>query len=225
MFVQWLKSRDLIAYSRQRYFTEFFIGLKPDWKARSYMLLNYGRRTIFVLLVTFGGNAPFFALMPLFFCAQLVYAGAIIYLRPFEEVKDNAVELTNELFFVVFSGSLFYLSEEKRWSDVITKVYMWTVTANTMTVTVILTVALILQLKRNGFKCRSKDSIKVVDESQISGYHVKRPTIIKEIDFSKNVNTQSDISHAIDRSYVYNSQTVSTQEVQVGIKSKTILFL
>lgn len=53
MVIEWIRSRDPDVFEEQLYFKEFFGGLKDKFRSRSYMLLNFSRRGVFIALVTF----------------------------------------------------------------------------------------------------------------------------------------------------------------------------
>jgi hypothetical protein len=73
MIYQWLKSKNPDLYRTQKYFIEIFSGLRDDWRARSYNILNYGRRGVLVVLVMFFVNVNIYAMTVTFTFIQLIY--------------------------------------------------------------------------------------------------------------------------------------------------------
>ena len=70
---QWFKARDMGNFTRQKYFLEFFNGVKENPTCRIYLFLNYGRRTLLVLTVIFMKEADIYAILGVFCPVQLVY--------------------------------------------------------------------------------------------------------------------------------------------------------
>ena len=64
------------------------------------------------------------------FIAQIFYMVSLFILRPYQDFKDNLIECINEVFFTVLIGILFHFNSAERWSDFITKTYVWIMMAN-----------------------------------------------------------------------------------------------
>ena len=129
VFVKWLKSRNLDISNEHSYFNSIFSGLRNSWFARIYLLLNFGRRSLLILI----GLMDFYSMISkivTFWLVQLFYVIALFVLKPFEKRKDNLIELINESFFALFVGCLLYLNQEHLWSDILTDLYMYGMLAN-----------------------------------------------------------------------------------------------
>lgn len=81
---------------------EYYADVRTSHWARCYTSLLLTRRLVFVvivLLVNFISSEFVFSLL---LGIQLLYLGVLLMIRPFEEIENNLVELTNEMFFLVF---------------------------------------------------------------------------------------------------------------------------
>ena len=57
--------------------------------------------------------------------AQLLHLGYLVFTRPFINMKDNLVEVFNELSFSAILLGLIHLNEEERWTKAFTKTYVY----------------------------------------------------------------------------------------------------
>ena len=88
MAVEWIRSKDPKIFKQQKYFKEVFSGVKDKWRARCYMLLNFGRRAIFIIAIVFPVANPIHTII-IFAIIQVVYYATVIYLRPLDCKKGN----------------------------------------------------------------------------------------------------------------------------------------
>ena len=115
-------------------FAQYFEGIKHKTASRYYVVFLLARRIIFVsILITLGLKSSTLTLSILTW-VQIAYLASIIILRPFIEIKDNIVEIINEIFFSIFLGSLFKLNSKEKWSNTYTKTYIYLIISNNMTV-------------------------------------------------------------------------------------------
>ena len=123
---------------------EFFAGLKLHKKFRLYILFLILRRTMFVVvlivLVTFTSTTVIWILASL----QLIYLTILLYLRPFEEVKGNLIEIINEIYILFLISPLIFLSTESKWVGPIQSIYIWTLSSNSMIVFLVIISKLIV---------------------------------------------------------------------------------
>ena len=136
MLVEWLRSKNTHTFKKQTYFNEVFTGTKQTWWARSYSLLNYLRKALLVIWVVFintskGINIVFFV------SVQIVYLISLIVLRPMETVKDNIIEILNEIWFSMLTGGLSYLHHEKAWNKTFEDIYYYLLVSNSIIVAMI----------------------------------------------------------------------------------------
>ena len=136
MLVEWIRSRNQDTFKQQTYFSEIFGGLKDRWVCRSYLLLNFGRRAFFIIICVFGPSQIIGVIVP-FNVIQVLYFVAILWIRPLEAKTDTLIDLSNEWFFTVLSLLITYYNEEPRWNSKISSVFMWTIFANILMISVI----------------------------------------------------------------------------------------
>jgi hypothetical protein len=216
MVQQWLKSKNLDTYKTQKYFIEIFSSLREDWMSRSYNILNYGRRSLLVALVIFLKNINVYAMTSIFTVIQLFYLSIIICLRPFDS-KNNIIEIINEVVFTIVSASLICLNKETNWNTTLSKVFMFSILGNTLIVSLILIVALIIQVKKNGLKCKSKSENKVQDEPKTMVI-INPIQMLKQREANRIRNLANNgVSMVSDNSRLkmYNERSVNTNNVKV----------
>ena len=113
---------------------ELFRGLKNTKKSKSYVSFLLLRRLLYVLLlITLVSIAsrPLIGIISFF---QILYLWLIIFLRPYEEIKWNIIEIMNEIYFTFLITALLMFNSKTDWSTTTTNIYLWVMTSNTMTV-------------------------------------------------------------------------------------------
>ena len=85
---------------------EIFSGLKMQKKWKFYISVLLFRRAIFVVLLIVLSSVQSWILISMLSLIELGYLIFIIIIRPFKSQKDNVIEITNELFFLVLLSSL-----------------------------------------------------------------------------------------------------------------------
>ena len=111
-------------------FEEILGGLKHTKLCKFYSALFLIRRLFFVVvLVALSSTNIFFVILILsiYQCLHIIYM--VVY-RPFEECKNNVVEILNELYFVFLLIWLFYFYTSDRWTDVPTYIYISMICSN-----------------------------------------------------------------------------------------------
>ena len=106
---------------------EYFSGLKLDIKFKFYIFILIVRRTVFVISLVTWVLVASRLLIGILAILQLIYLAYVCYLRPFKEIKDNLVEIINELYFYLLLSSLVYLNTKSNWSPLTTTIYMWVI--------------------------------------------------------------------------------------------------
>ena len=102
---------------------EFFDGLKHGIWARLYTFIFLTRRLIFIaLLITLAQKCSLVIIWVISFL-QLTYFVVISLIRPFEQIKDNLIEIINEVFFLYFICWLIPFKSEKDWNESKTDTY------------------------------------------------------------------------------------------------------
>ena len=113
---------------------EFFIGLKQQKKFKVYISIKMGRRILFVsfliTLVCFSSKL----LIGVLSVIQIFYLIYLAFLRPFEKVKGNIIEIVNECYFLLLLSSLYFLNTESDWTSIIISAYLWIISSNSMVI-------------------------------------------------------------------------------------------
>lgn len=134
--MEWVRSKNLETYKGQKYFREYFSGLKDSWRARSYLVFSYSRRAV-IMLVIMLIPANVIVVVLLAWLTQVVYFGILLFLRPFEQTNHNAVDAVNETFFTVLLGLLLYFNKESRWREEVQRLFMYSILSNTLIIILI----------------------------------------------------------------------------------------
>lgn len=129
VFIKWLKSRNQEKSTKHSYFDSIFSGLRDSWFARLYLLLNFGRRSLLIVIGIMDFHNTISKIIT-FWLVQLLYLITLFILKPFETKKENAIELINESFFTLFVGCLLYLNKEHLWSNILADIYMYGILTN-----------------------------------------------------------------------------------------------
>jgi len=69
---------------------------------------------------------------------QIPYFIFFIIVRPFDEVKDNLIEGTNELFLIVIISYMCHFNAKPKWTGSASQVFVYVILGNTIVVTIIL---------------------------------------------------------------------------------------
>ena len=135
MFAQyliWISYK--VEENRHNMFEEFFIGLKKTKKSRIFIIALLLRKLIFIAhliaLVLFSSKLVISILTSF----QVIYIWFVIYVRPYEEVKGNIIEIVNELYFTPLLFVLIFLNSIHDWNSVNTNVYLWVLSSNSIVV-------------------------------------------------------------------------------------------
>ena len=113
---------------------EIFSGVKMVKKSKLYVSILLMRRAIFVILLITLQSIQSWILVTMLGVLQIWYLIYIIILRPFEEKRNNIIEIVNEIFFSILLNSLIFLNTESVWSSTIIHIYMWFIMSNTIAI-------------------------------------------------------------------------------------------
>ena len=121
-------SKDIDKFSespkKRNKFAHLFEGMSPNKKSRLFVWLLQIRRAVFViLLITIEHKSSIIAIS-LWVGLQLIYIGFLVAIRPYKEVNCNVIELTNELYFMVFLSSLLKYNTAADWEGTPTTAYI-----------------------------------------------------------------------------------------------------
>ena len=102
---------------------EFFSGLKLSKKFKIYTAALVARRTLFVLILFISSSISSKITLGILAVLEFIYLLYILFLRSFEEVKWNIIEVLNELFLLVLFISLIFLNKVEDWTVTIAHIY------------------------------------------------------------------------------------------------------
>lgn len=156
-----------------------------------YSCMLLGRRLVFVTwLIIFSHYYSSIVLVSAMSGFQILYAIAILVLRPFESIKDNLVECLNELFFTSLTLILLKFNTEDNWEGSITDIYVWIMMANNAVLVVVITSAFIIALTQKCIKKCRKKKTQVRPENEVNSV---RAFIDKSCRFKKNIRLMIQI--------------------------------
>ena len=116
---------------------ELFRSLQENKRSRFYISVLLFRRLLFVtilitLIVISSRNV-----MYILISFQFLYYIWLIYSRPYNEFRDNFIEILNETYFSFFISILTAFSTEDEWNQTKTNITMWIVLSNSVFVFII----------------------------------------------------------------------------------------
>ncbi|CAI2376836.1 unnamed protein product [Moneuplotes crassus] len=175
-FHQWRKSKSELRFTKMFYFREFFSGVKPHFKYRVYSTLFLSKRIVLIGLVIFMEKLPMIAKAILFVLVQTVSLGIIVSLRPFSDLKNNIIEIINEIHLLICCSVMLYFNKESHWNTTKTAIYIYVLLSDIIIVCLIsfvfLAKKLYLFLKK--WSQRNKVQPKTVKE-------IEMPRILREV--------------------------------------------
>ena len=123
--VQWVLSKTHPeTYAKLYRFNEAFRGLKESWSARTYPLVLMLRNFFLVVVVCALDTESEWAKLILFFITQIAYTLYVIFVRPFINWKEFAIEVFNSCAFLLALLSLFFLNSSKRFTTKVSNMYI-----------------------------------------------------------------------------------------------------
>ena len=104
-------------------FANLFEGVSLDKKSRLFVSLLLMRRAVFVIMLISIEPESSILVITLLIGLQLVYLGVLVFIRPYEEVKWNIVEIINEVYFTLLLAFLLKYNTVTDWIGTPTTVY------------------------------------------------------------------------------------------------------
>ena len=111
---------------------EFFRGVQHTKKHRFYIILLLLRRITFIALLVIITWIHSRVLVIFLSIIQTIYTIQLSYVRPFQETKENFIEILNEVYFSFLIIFLAFTNTEDEWNSVKTSIYMWVLVSNTL---------------------------------------------------------------------------------------------
>ena len=132
--INWVKYKDTQNMDNYIPLKEFFSGFKTNRVSKLYPTLLLSRRALFVALLVFGGSLNNFTLLCPMIIIQLAYLINLVVIKPFKQVKDNVIEITNEWYYFVMILLLAYFNSKDRWTSAIENTYFMIILGNSMSI-------------------------------------------------------------------------------------------
>ena len=107
----WLRTRTEDKIESEKYFSQLYDGLKPKFACRSYSIMMLLRRAVFIYIALFFTDMDAVFTVLTIFILHCAYLITMIILRSYEEVKDNIVDIMNEVMYLICIGLLFYYNK------------------------------------------------------------------------------------------------------------------
>ena len=131
-FVESFVKTDESNPDKHLYFKEFISGIKSSRKARLYSFVLLTRRYLFVTYLILGSSLSSIVLVAVMVIIQVAYFTFIVSIRPYEVVKNNAIEIINEAFFLLFLLILTYFNDKNIWSESSSLAFIYMILLNSM---------------------------------------------------------------------------------------------
>ena len=104
-------------------FDQLFEGVTLNKKSRLFVWLLLIRRAVFaILLITIEPKSSI-VVISLLVGLQIIYFVFLVVIRPYREINCNAIEITNELYFLVILASLLKYNTAADWEGTPTTAY------------------------------------------------------------------------------------------------------
>ena len=103
--------------SQSNMLNELFRNIKKNRKSRFYTFLLLLRKILIVSLLLIFKEEDRVIILSIMSLIQLIYMITIMIIRPFEHIKLNMIEIMNEIFFTMFTVSLFHFMTKSNWKN------------------------------------------------------------------------------------------------------------
>ena len=137
-FVHWLINRKLESIDHYMPLKTLFNELKHQSKARLYSTLLLLRRTFLSILLIMGSSINSLSLIIPMVVVQSAYLSFILIVRPWGWVKDNILEITNEVYYLALIALLAHFNSDDRWNEAAETVYFILIVTNSIIIVLIM---------------------------------------------------------------------------------------
>ena len=121
-------------------FRETFIGLKDAELAKTYILMSmFLRKVIYIgIMISLVSMISTIYLWIGIIVIEIFITGYLVFVRPYERLQDNLIELANQFIFIVLVCFLMFLNKPEHWNPTWEVVVMWVIVSNNLIMTSIL---------------------------------------------------------------------------------------
>ena len=123
-FIDWLRTRESDKIESEKYFSQFYDGLKPKFVNRSYSIIMILRRIGFIYIALFSQIDAVFTVLNLFII-QFIYLIIMIVLRSYNKIKDNIIDIINETVYIICISLLFHFNKASDWNQTVESVFIY----------------------------------------------------------------------------------------------------
>ena len=178
---KWYECRDNNNFKNIKYTKQLFDSIRETNAARTFIVKYLFQRITFCLIAALWMPSNTYPKLGIYSLLQLVFFVYTVVLRPFNNVKDNLLEIMNELHYVILTCSLLFLNYEYNWNQTLEIIYIAVIFSNNITVFLIALIFLFKLL----FSCIIKGKNKLLTFRNIKEITSK----FKEYNYSKNRST------------------------------------
>ena len=114
-------------------FEQIFEGIKNQKKYKIYVIIQFIRRLVFVVLLITVIPESLYWRISLLLCFQLIYLLVLVLLRPFIQIIVNLIEIISEINLFILLVPLLYYNSQEKWTDTLSIIYMWMIFFNFLT--------------------------------------------------------------------------------------------
>ena len=109
---------------------EFFEGLKEAKICKLFNTLSLLKTLFYVtILVTVSKYSSFSVILTVVITQWSIIA-FLIFVKPYKDLKNNVIEVINQLYILTFFWWLFYFNSSERWNDVASSIFVWLIISN-----------------------------------------------------------------------------------------------
>jgi len=140
IFSLYLVFRKFPGLERNSYkFSEFFTGLKLSKRSKFFITYQMTRKIIYVFVVIWSDCLfSIITVIVIILIFELINTFIIVKVKPYKNNSDNLVELVNQMFFITYTASQFYLNSEEVWDELKSSIFIYVLMANNFIVSIIM---------------------------------------------------------------------------------------
>ena len=134
---KWHEYRDNSKFIHIKYTKQLFDSIRETKEARTFIIKYLFQRIIFCLIAVLWTSTNTYSKLSVYSCFQLVFFIYTLLLRPFNNVKDNLLEIVNEVHYAVLTFLLLFMNNESDWSQTMEIAYIAIIISNSIIVCLI----------------------------------------------------------------------------------------
>lgn len=146
LLIHYLRNRNIEKFTEKGNFTELYDGFKEGPLCQLYYFYFCIRRILSAFVVVFLRTGPIALRLTLFNLIQGVGLLYAIIVRPFEDHRDNIMEIMNECLFMAFCIVISVLKDEDQWNSSIANIILAMVMLNGLLIAIVLIISYIKDL-------------------------------------------------------------------------------